>query len=197
MSMLALRHWREVRSPRLDRLSATRDLIERSPVRGAAREAARLADQSHVVWLTTEFQSFCRELHDECITNFIDALEVTGSGRKAAVAHLLARDRRLQLGNATWANVCRDFDRFPIRLSAGMRADYAGAFESWMRTLEHIHRVRNAIVHGDTRAYWEAMGREALSPQLVANWRSQLDEIVAAVCHIIEASEWGWDAGER
>lgn len=78
-----------------------------------------------------------------------------------------------------------------------MRADYAGAFESWMRTLECVHRVRNAIVHGDARAYWEAMGREELSPQLVASWRSQLDEIVEAMCHIIEASEWGWDAGER
>ena len=97
--------------------------------------------------LSSQFQGFCRDLHDECINVF--AANVQPAGVQRTVSQLLVMNRKLDRGNPTPGNIGEDFSRFGLQnfwdlVRAGHRH-----VANWRGRLELLNHWRNAIAHQD------------------------------------------------
>lgn len=179
MASASLARWQSARAQRLDNLVAAHHAVA-----GGTRGRKWLtAEVNHalIVRLASEFQGFCRDLHDEAIEAVLDAKLTTDHSMNSIVRALLENNRRLDSGNANWGNIGSDYARLGISMATELRTARPAKYSTWMQTLDRLNAARNAIAH-DNRD--ELAACEALQPltfRTFSQWRSRLTLIVVAV----------------
>src|SRR3954447_9356465 len=95
MPSLSLQQWLTMRTPALDEIEgAHRHVGGTGPGR---RYATQQINQAYVVLLASQFQGFCRDLHEECIDHLARAMP--SAELKRIVREEFRLHRRLDAGN--------------------------------------------------------------------------------------------------
>lgn len=145
MPSIALQQWYGERAGRLDEIEASHAAIGGS---GPGRRFATLQiNQAYAVMLSSQFQGFCRDLHDECVNVF--AANVQPGVIQRTVSQLLVMNRKLDRGNPTPANFGEDFSRFGLQNFWDLVRAVHRHVASWRGRLELLNHWRNAIAHQD------------------------------------------------
>lgn len=169
MSSRALRNWKTRSRKVLDEVEAAHAVVGGG--RGARAFARQQINQAYVVLLSSQFQRFCRDLHDEAI----DLLSAHTAF--AALAPLLRASlsyaRRLDSGNPNPSNILSDFNRFGIDLWA-LVAQQDVRTPRRRERLEALNRWRNAIAHHDFRSP-HLRGKDTVRIAEIRRWRSACD----------------------
>lgn len=77
------------------------------------RFATQQINHAYAVTLAAQFQGYCRDFHTECAEALVRV--VTAPAVAAILLAATLRDRRLDRGNASPANLGSDFGRFGVR----------------------------------------------------------------------------------
>src|SRR4051812_34725088 len=112
MPSLAWQVWSVQRAATLDEIEhAHRAVGGRGPGR---RFLTQQINQAYAVLLSSQFQGFCRDLHEECVSWLVS---FAASPALAAIhrANLLF-GRKLDAGNPNAGNIGSDFNRFEFSL---------------------------------------------------------------------------------
>ncbi|GAA4701210.1 hypothetical protein APR04_000208 [Promicromonospora umidemergens] len=157
----ALEKWRGARAARLDNLVAAHRAVAGD---GAGRRWLTVeVNHALIVRLASEFQGFCRELHDEAIDSFLASTFEAGSPAAPIVRRLLTSGRKLDSGNAGWANVNNDFARLGMSIKAELTSRYPKRSGPWTEKLERLNTARNAIAHDNSTQLAECHAEQPLT----------------------------------
>lgn len=167
MSSVALQLWQTVRNRTFDELEAAHRAV------GGARRGRRYAtlqvNHAYIVLLGSQFQGFCRDLHDESV----DAVaSIVPQGVYQSVKLALLRDRRLDKGNASPGNVGADFGRFDFVFWSEV---YVQDTRNTTRraSLENLNTWRNAVAHQD----FTNVGTSTIQLVQVRQWRTMCNAL--------------------
>src|SRR5215831_5869900 len=111
MPSLALRTWRTARKQALDEIENAHSRV--GGTRRGRRHATRRINYAYTLLLSSQFQGFCRELHDECVGLLVQW--ITPVGLRAAFEEILLQGRKLDTGNPNPGNLGADFGRFGFK----------------------------------------------------------------------------------
>jgi hypothetical protein len=165
MPSVALQNWSAARAAALNEIEhAHRSVGGTGPGR---RYLTQHINQAYAVLLSSEFQGFCRDLHDEC-TGYLVA-PVTSTALLATYRSNLLFGRKLDTGNPNSGNIGADFNRFGITFWPAVDAD-SSRNPARRLALEALNRWRNAIAHS------------AFTPDMYKGRRPSL--------HLVEVQEW-------
>jgi HEPN superfamily RiboL-PSP-like protein len=142
-------------------------------VGGAApgrRFATRQINYAYAVLLSSQFQGFCRDLHDECIRILVQW--ITPVGLQDAFGETLGLNRKLATGNPNPGNIGSDFNRFGVDFWDRVRGLDARNLPRLGR-LEELNQWRNAIAHQDPRI----LVRRSLHLRHVKEWRQACENL--------------------
>ncbi len=169
MPSRALRNWRTRSRKVLDEVEAAHAVVGGG--RGARGFARQQINQAYVVLLSSQFQRFCRDLHNEA-ADFL-AAQAAFATLAPLLKASLSHGRRLDTGNPNPANIASDFGRFGMDV-------WAHAINRDSRTprrrekLEALNRWRNAVAHQDFRSP-HLVGRETVRLTEIREWRTACD----------------------
>ncbi len=175
---LALDHWQDAQSNRLDEFESAHKAIGGS---GPGRRfATQQINRAYAVVLAAQFQGFCRVLHLECTQALLHSIR---NANLQAIAHAnfftgLAMDR----GNANPGNVGKDFGRLGIKLWDELVALKQKNQIGNLR-LDELVRWRNAIVHEDFRdkATFPMGQRTVLRLSKMREWRRNCNSLATGM----------------
>jgi hypothetical protein len=179
MPSRALRNWQTRSRKVLDEVEAAHAVVGGG--RGARGFARQQINQAYVVLLSSQFQRFCRDLYAEAV----DCL----GGRpeheplNSLLRGLLTRDRRLNRGNASPANIGADFERLGVSFWDSVRRRSVRN-PVRQRRLEELNIWRNAIAHQDFSDP-TFQGLERVSLAQVRVWRSACDALAVEFDRVI------------
>ncbi|MFF2087297.1 hypothetical protein ACFVVM_26285 [Nocardia sp. NPDC058176] len=157
----ALIKWNTDRAAALDSMVAVHGKVVDGKV--GRQYATGHLNRALFVVLASEFQGYCRDLHDEAAWVMTDGLEPLGDPRIPILRNALVRGRRLDGGNAQPAALGSDFS------SIGM--DFWPAVEAMYPT---------------KRAQWRAF-LENMTLATFKKWRTTLKGFVAGMDKVVEA----------
>jgi hypothetical protein len=180
MVSAALTQWRSTRACRLDRLMSAHVAVGGS---GAGRRwATEELNHAIVLRLASEFQGFCRDLHQEAVRVVADALAPADFQLQEVLATPYAAARRLDRGNAEPVGLANDFGLLGVKLWPALGARYPSKSEEWRRKLELLNQVRNGLAHDDPSRLAKVQSA-GWSPTLlsVRRWRGALDGLAAGM----------------
>lgn len=187
MTSLALAKWRGKRSERLDRLLSAHIAVGGSAA--GRRWATEELNHAILLRLATEFQGFCRDLHDEAVELLVYALVPEDVHLRQVLTAPFASGRRLDRGNAEPGALSQDFGLLGINLWNSLRERYPTKADQWRRKLELLNFARNGIAHDDAgkldkvhAAGW------SLALNDIRRWRSGLDGLAAGMDHVTRIS---------
>ncbi|HEY1381065.1 MAG TPA: hypothetical protein VGF55_29975 [Gemmataceae bacterium] len=169
MPSLSLQQWLTVRTAALDEIEgAHRHIGGTGPGR---RYATQQINQAYLVLLASQFQGFCRNLHNECIDHLARAMP---SGElERTVYEEFRLHRRLGTGNPNPGNIGADYNRLGLVFWDVVDADHTRNRDR-RAALDALILWRNAIAHQDfdpTRLG----GRTTVQLHEVRAWRSACD----------------------
>ncbi|MEO8696516.1 MAG: hypothetical protein ABI658_23595 [Acidimicrobiales bacterium] len=129
-------------------------------------------NRSLLVALVAQFQSFCRDLHDEAVAVHVAAAR---PGQAAVLRTLLTQGRKLDAQNPRRSTLGSDFGRLGFSFIDDLEGRGA-ATESRLEQLDVLVDFRNAIGHGDEAsiAAIEAQGRIKSTKKAYQQYRSAL-----------------------
>jgi hypothetical protein len=161
----AWRQWHTARARELDELEAAHTHIGGTG-RGR-RYATQQINRAYAVLLASQFQGFCRDLHTESV----DALTagVVASIFRPTVRGEFLRNRSLDRGNASPANIGADFNRLGLEFWR-LVYDLHARNERRRELLEELNTWRNAIAHQDFDPH-RLGGTTVLHLPRVRRWR--------------------------
>jgi hypothetical protein len=138
--------------------------------------------------MATEFQGFCRALHDEASEFFAVTAARGNPSLESTLRQLLTADRGIDRGNAQKKSVAQDFSRFGfIFWQAMQRAD--GRAGPWSEELAMFNEMRNAVAHDDTAKLRNlATKGYALDVPTLKNWHAMLDGMVTLMDDVVSLS---------
>lgn len=182
MPSIALQHWLTERAAVLDEIEhAHRAVGGTGPGR---RYLTQCINQAYAVLVSSQFQGFCRDLHEECVDYLV---------APAASATLLwtyrsnlTFGRKLDTGNANPANIGSDFARLGINFWPAVDADSSRNPQRRL-ALEALNRWRNAIAHSAFKPYMYKGGRPSLHLSEVQEWRRACDGLARSFDNILRA----------
>lgn len=182
MPSVSLHHWLTDRTSALDEIEhAHRSVGGTGPGR---RYATQQINQAYAVLLSSQFQGFCRDLHEECASSLVKAV-ADPVVRKLALASLLL-NRKLDRGNPSPGNIGADFGRF--ELPFWPRVDAFRAPNPQRRAaLEELNVWRNAIAHQDFVPAMLRAGRPVLHLAQVQTWRKACDGLARSFDDVLGA----------
>lgn len=164
MPSLALERWTTTRCAALDELVHAHDAVI------GARPGLDLATQqilqAFTVLLSSQFQAFCRDFHDECVEAFIPPM--LEAKWQAAIRTAFTLGRKLDKGNPNRSTIQQDFGRFEIQLLDMVKALDPG-YSVRLVELDSLMLWRNAISHQNFRD--SGLDPTDLSLALVVGWR--------------------------
>lgn len=165
MITASLRTWRTRRARSLDDLEAAYRAL---PSTGQGhRRAAQQLNQAYAVFVSSQFQAFCRDLHSESVADLLAGIEPPSIRRVLRMG--LLWERRLDRGNPTPGNIGSDFGRLGISFWKRVHASDARNIRR-MAKLEQLNAWRNAIAHHDFNP--SRLGRAGvLQLRTVRTWR--------------------------
>jgi hypothetical protein len=189
----ALTSWQTSRSDALNEIEAAHRAIGGGAGRRGRRYATQQINQSYAVMLSSQFQGFCRELHDEALSAFAGALP---TAMQQAIWLRFSEGRFLDRGNPTPGNLGSDFGRFGMTLWPDILA-YDAANKRRQQQLEELASWRNAIAHQHFDST-KLGGRIRLGLGDVQRWRRacnalarSFDKVVAdAIARLAGAPPW-------
>ncbi len=157
-----LQFWLTDRKKALDEIEAAhRRVGGTAPGR---RHATQQLNYAYAVLLSSQFQGFCRELHDECMDRLLEWIMPVGA--RAGLRITLEMGRKLDAGNPNPGNIGSDFGRFGLKFW-----DRVYELDERNRTrrksLQELNAWRNAIAHHDP----ELLATRSLRLRHVTDWR--------------------------
>ncbi len=185
MTTRAITTWNGARSAGLDRLVDAHRAFA-----GAGRGRRWItAEINHalIVRLASEFQGFCRDLHDEVIAALVAGQLGSDPRFVAIVGASLGSGRKLDRGNANWANVCDDFARFGIPLANQLRDLNPLRYPIWAETMDRLNQARNAIAHDDRPALVRCAVTEPLTLATFRRWRTAMSAVSHGMVEVVDA----------
>jgi len=140
----AYEHWKGERSKKLNEIEESHAALGGSA--HGRRFTTLQINQSYAVMLTSQFQGYCRDLHDECVDRFVASL--TPTSVRTTIKKLLKQGRKLDAGNPNPGNLGSDFGRFGVDFWSEVQAQDKRA-QTWKTRLGMLTDWRNAIAHQD------------------------------------------------
>jgi hypothetical protein len=120
MPSLALQDWVARRAAALDEIEhAHRSVGGAGPGR---RYLTQQINQAYAVLLSSQFQGFCRDLHEDCVDRLVAS--VVSPVLLATYRENLLFGRKLDSGNPNPANIGSDFDRLGLSFWPAINADH-------------------------------------------------------------------------
>jgi len=188
MPSRALRAWQTRSRKVLDELEAAHAVV------GGARRARTFArqqiNQAYVVLLASQFQRFCRDLHDESVDH-LTGQPVHGP-LNMLVRNLLSEGRKLDRGNANAGNIGADFERLGVEFW-DMVQKRRPVNRHRQRKLDELNGWRNAVAHQDFTRVGDG-GTESITFTQVREWRSACNALAVefdAVMRVYLGSVFG------
>lgn len=170
----ALNTWRIYRIPRLQEIEA--DCLHLQAMHGAASDRAQAYIRAYAVLLCSEFQGYCRELHNECADILVAA--VVPFELRAVLRGQCLYGRKLDTGNPNVGNLGADFTRYGLDFWPAVMA-LDPAHVARQHRLAMLNAWRNAIAHHDYDPA-ELGGTITLTIPQVRDWRLDCDAFAAA-----------------
>jgi hypothetical protein len=178
MPSQALRYWLDERARSLDEIEHAHRRVGGTD-RGRRRRTQQL-NYAYVLLLSSQFQGFCRELHDECIDLLVQL--ITPVGFRMASRSMLLQNRRLDSGNPNPGNLGSDFNRFGLEFwDAIDRLDVRNP--NRRGELHELNLMRNAIAHHDARI----LTARRLRLRKVREWRRVCDNLAPYFDEVMRA----------
>lgn len=138
--------------------------------------------------LATEFQGFCRALHDEGSEFFAVTTANGNTNLESTLRQLLTNSRGLDRGNAQNTSIAQDFSRFGFIFWKAMQTAEPRA-ATWPDDLAKCNQMRNAVAHDDT-AKRHALTTEGylLDVPTVKAWHTMLDDMANVMDDVVSLS---------
>jgi hypothetical protein len=175
MPSRALRVWRSDALRALDEIEAAHRAVGGTG-RGR-RYATQQINQAYVVLLLSQFQRFCRDLHEECVEHLVRQSAL--KPYEGILIPLMVAGRKLDAGNPNPGNIGSDFGRLGIAFWRDLRLSNPRN-EGRQLALESLNRWRNAIAHQDFRSR-ELGGRRTVRMQEIRRWRSACERLAVDI----------------
>lgn len=140
MTSSALSEWRTSRAAKIERLLTAHKAIGGSTP-GGRWETAEL-NHAIILRLASEFQGFCRDLHDEAVRVVVSALVPDRPELRQRLALPYLTMRKLDRGNATPDGLGNDFGLLGISLWADLEAKHPQKASHWRQRLRLLNEVR-------------------------------------------------------
>lgn len=170
MPSYSLTLWTTDRAAVLDQLEAAHRSV--GGVGPGRRTATLHINHASAVLLSSQFQGFCRDLHDEGVGALVGA--VFPAAFRPTLRTLLATGRKLDTGNPNPGNIGADFRRFGLDFWHEVYARDTRN-EDRREHLEELNQWRNAIAH---EAFDSAvLGSVSLRLEQVRAWRQACHQL--------------------
>ena len=165
----ALLAWQNDRVPRLVNVEA--DCLHLQALHAAAPDRVQEFIRSYAVLLSSEFQGFCRKLHDDCADKFVAS--VAPAPLQDVLRWQCVYGRKLETGNPNAGNLAQDFNRFNFDFwTAVLAIDPSHAARR--HQIAMLNTWRNAIAHHDYDPV-QLGGTTTLTLVQVRDWRIDCD----------------------
>lgn len=140
-------------------------------------------NRSLLVALVAQFQSFCRDLHDEAVEVHVREAR---AGQEGMLRTLLTEGRKLDTGNPRKSALGADFGRLGFSFIADLK-DRGRATEQRLEKLETLVEFRNAAGHGQeaTLAQLESRGVIGSTKASYARYRSAINNLAATMDDVV------------
>lgn len=172
MPSKSLEVWQTERAASLDEIEAAHASVG-GTARGR-RYATQQINQAYAVLLSSQFQGFCRDLHDECADHFIQRVP---ANLQRSIRELVVANRKLDKGNPHPDNIGLDYNRFGLAFWDEVRR-VDGRNRGRRQRLLELNSWRNAIAHQDFNM--PKLGAAVLRLRSVRNWRAACDQLASA-----------------
>lgn len=184
MPSAALGQWRSIRKSKLDNLLAAHVAVGGS--NAGRRWATEELNHAIILRLASEFQGYCRDLHDEAVQVVVGVAAPADPRLRQVLALPYRSARRLDRGNAEPGGLGNDFALLGVTLWPDLRTRYPAKGPEWRRKLGLLNDARNGIAHDDadkiagvTAAGWP------LTLPSIRRWRSALDGLAEGMDHVV------------
>jgi hypothetical protein len=181
MPSRSLRRWQITAGRALNEMEAAR-LAVRGTGRGR-RIAMQQMNQAYVVLLLSQFQLFCRELHEECVDYLVGQLAL--QPYHGLLNMRFTEGRKLDSGNPNPGNIGSDFGRLGVKLWLELR-QLGTRGQMHHRALEMLNHWRNAIAHQDFRNP-ELRGRTTIQRTQLRRWRTACNRLAVDMDRVMYA----------
>jgi hypothetical protein len=145
------------------------------------RYATQQINHAYAVLLSAQFQGFCRDLHDECVTCLVQSL--SPASIRDAFEESLVWNRKLSTGNPNPGNIGSDFNRLDLKFWVEVRkVDVRN--DARIDRLEDLNRWRNAIAHQHFDPLFVRGG--ILRLERVREWRSACEGLAISFDRVMQ-----------
>ncbi|WP_133053636.1 hypothetical protein [Mycolicibacillus trivialis] len=194
MPSSALERWKTDRQAELDKLVRSHAAITKG--KKGRQWATEHMNFALITRIVSEFQGYCRDLHDISIDSLVEQMDIADPGLRAIARAVFIRKRFLNAGNPTWSNVREDFSRIGLDIQSELDDAYKRA-KPWRRELGYAIAARNAIAHGNEEQLAKCREQQPLTLATANRWRrtlgvmaSGLDRVVGAHLGEMGAKTW-------
>ena len=146
------------------------------------RYATQQLNQAYAVLLSSQFQGYCRDLHSECATYFVQSVP-TGL-LQTPLRNVIVLNRKLDKGNPNPGNIGADYNRFGFPFWDEVK-NLDARNPGRQDRLELLNNWRNAITHQDFAP--ALLGATVLRVQRVRGWRSDCDQLAIAFDEVMRS----------
>ena len=180
MASSACNRWESIRCVALDEIEHAHATVG-GTARGR-RHATLHINQAYGVLLSSHFQGFCRDLHDESISYMVGAVELPGL--RSTLRDVFMLGRKIDSGNPNPGNIGADFGRFGLIFWEEVRS--LDARNSVRQAhVEDLNRWRNAIAH---QSFDPAiLGGSVLTLPRVRRWRQACHQLTLAFDEVMRS----------
>lgn len=173
--------WETERRRALDELERVRaSMLGRG---AGVRVATQQLNQAYAMLLSSHFQGYCRDLHQEAVDHL--SSHISPPAVQALTRRQLLMGRRLDVGNPNPGNLGADFARLGLELWPSLRA-YVARAALHLDRLQGLGAWRNAIAHQDFTSP-QLGGRTSLRVTDVRRWRSTCERLVRSLEAVVGA----------
>lgn len=181
MTSVAKGEWDTTARSRLDELEAIHTRAHGA--KRGRRWGTEQLNRSLFVVLVAQFQTYCRDLHDEAVDVYVGAANLH---QQAILRKLVTQNRDLDKKNPRPGALGSDFARLGIELVPKLKA-VSAAVTGAVDGLEVVVDFRNAVAHGNESALAAAVTTGQIKPTL-ASYRSHrrtLNQLVGTMDHVV------------
>lgn len=184
MTSQALVDWHGRRARAIDDLLTAHDRL-RTGLPGRQTLTVQI-NFALITGLSSEFQGFARQLHDESIYAFVNATTVPDPTIRQVVRSQFASGRSLDRQNPTPGALGSDYKAFGLILWDSLEAMYGKAKrEHWNTQLTRLNDARNAIAHNDEKKLAEVRAVQPLDLVHARKWRTMLNAITIGIDSVV------------
>ncbi|WOC12585.1 hypothetical protein [Gordonia sp. MP11Mi] len=138
--------------------------------------------------LASQFQGYCRDLHDEAAVRVVDSLAANGVGPQIPIIlTALTSNRKLDRGNANPGNLGDDFGKLGIQLWPELKQRYPTKAPKWQKTLTNLNELRNGIAHSDIAKIDKVEHDHPLTLKTWRTWKSSVNTAATSMDAVLEA----------